>query len=694
VPGLTIQESSFNSTSFTLRGVGFFNSDLATPPAVTIYLDEAPLPYPAMTKLAAFDLARVEVLKGPQGTLYGQNATGGAVNYIAAKPTEAFESGVDATYGRFNRAEIGGFVSGPIGDQLSARIALQGRRGDAWQESITRPGDRLGEVEELQGRATLQWHPNDNLASRLTFTATHDGSESAATQFIAAVPTVPAFALPELLNFPVVTTPQAADWTTVRVDTNTPFPYDSDTTLYQGSLRIDYRSNGGMTLTSLTSNSDFRMAYGQDGDGTPYHVNEVIDDDGSISSFFQELRVTGRQGKVNWLVGANYMHDDVSDKPLNFFRDLDVCRLFEGLDPQAFCDEALYTSKVRVDTYAAFGHVEYSMGQLVLEAAVRYNEDERTFDNCSTTVSDHFARYWNIFRRGAPPPTQVGDCFILDPANGLQPVDNVHNELNEDNVSWRAGLNWGKPGLLVYANVSEGYKAGTAPLVGASTVNQFTPVPQESVLAYEAGIKVGLFDHHAQLNASAFHYDYEDKQLRGAVLDPTFGPLEALVSIPKSHVEGAEAQLVAHLFKGLTLDTSATYVRTEIDEFTGFDAAAHFGDHSGTAFPFSPERQSITSLDYEFPLSHTLNCFVGGSLTYNSETFAGVGALDILRIDAFTLLDLRAGVELGHGHYRVWAWGKNVTDEYYWNNVLPYGNAISRYVGQPATYGVSLSGRF
>src|SRR5262245_356158 len=97
VPGLTIQDSGFNSTSFTLRGVGFFNSDLSTPPAVTVYVDEAPLPYPAMTKLAAFDLARVEVLKGPQGTLFGQNATGGAVNYIAAKPTEVFEAGADVT---------------------------------------------------------------------------------------------------------------------------------------------------------------------------------------------------------------------------------------------------------------------------------------------------------------------------------------------------------------------------------------------------------------------------------------------------------------------------------------------------------------------------------------------------------------------------------------------------------------------
>src|SRR5262249_23736185 len=162
----------------TLRGVGFFNSDLATSPAVTVYLDESPLPYPAMTKLIAFDLARVEVLKGPQGTLYGQNATGGAVNYIAAKPPDSFEEGFDATYGRFNRLLVGGFVSGPIDDQFSVRIALQWQRGDAWQESITRPGDRLGRIQELQGRATLEWRPDTRLDSRLTFTATHDGSDS------------------------------------------------------------------------------------------------------------------------------------------------------------------------------------------------------------------------------------------------------------------------------------------------------------------------------------------------------------------------------------------------------------------------------------------------------------------------------------------------------------------------------------
>jgi outer membrane receptor protein involved in Fe transport len=696
VPGLTIEESSFNSTSFTLRGVGFFNSDLATSPAVTVYVDEAPLPYPAMTKLAAFDLARVEVLKGPQGTLYGQNATGGAVNYIAAKPTESFAAGFDTIYGRFNRMQVSGFVSGPLGEQLTARLALQGRSGDEWQQSVSRPGDELGKIRELQSRATLDWRPTEQFASRLTLTFTNDSSDSIAAQFLAPAASIPPLAVPGLLAFPVVSQPRAADWTSVRPDTNTPFPYDSDTTLKQASWRNDYQVSDRVTLTSLTSYADFEMRYGQDPDGTPFHVSELIDRDGNVAAFFQELRVAGRQGRVHWLFGANYTSDRVEDAPKEFFADNDVGRLFLALDPQAYADEGIFTGRMDVETYAAFARAEFLVAEnLMLEAAARHNSDRRTFDHCGIVTSEHFARFWNLIRGGAPPPTQIGDCWVLDPANGLQPVDNVHSVLDEDSDSWRVGLNWtARPDMLLYANVSQGYKAGAVPVLAASTVAQLKPVSQESLLAYEAGIKAGLFEHRAQLNVAAFYYDYDDKQLRGAVLDPTFGPLEALVSIPKSHVVGAEAQLVARLADGLTLDTSAIYIDSQIDEFTGFDARAQFGDQSGTPFPFSPKWQSITNVDYEFPLSPTLGAFLGGSLIYNSETFAGVGALDLFRIDSFTLLDLRAGVELQGGRYRVWAWGKNVTDEYHWTNVFANGNAISRFVGQPATYGVSLSARF
>lgn len=696
VPGFTLQEGAFNSTSFTLRGIGFFNSDLSTPPAVTVYVDEAPLPYPAMTKLAAFDLERVEVLKGPQGTLYGQNATGGLVNYISARPTDDFTAGADLTYGRFNRIQLGGFVSGPLSDTVRVRLALQGRRGDPWQQSITRPGDELGRIRELQGRGTLEWTPSERWTSRLTFTFTADRSHSIAAQFVGTDLNAPELAPPGFANFPVINKPRAADWSPVRVDSNTPFPYESDSTLFHATWRNDYELAEAITFTSLTSYADMDMEYGQDTDGTPFHIHEVIDQNGQIRHFFQEFRLAGAMDRFHWLVGANYTHDKVHDEQLDFFRDKDLCNIFTGINPDAYCDKGLLLGDMRVNTYGLFGRGEFNLTEsLSVEGALRYNIDRRRFENCAITVTSHFADYWNLFRGMADPLTEVGDCYILDTANNLQPLDMVRERLNDNTLSWRAGLNWSvTPETLLYANLSKGYKAGHVPVVGAATVDQLAPVPAESVLAYEAGVKAGFLDGRMQVNAAGFYYDYKRKQLRGALLDPAFGPLEALVSIPESHAWGGELQVILNPVRGLVIDSATTYVRTEIDSFVGFDAFANFADHSGTAFPFAPKWQSVNNIDYEFPLSDRMTGFVGGSLTYNSKTYSGVGEEERLRIDDFLLVDLRAGVELGDGRYRIWAWGKNITNEYYWNNVFAYGNSVSRYVGQPATYGLSFAYRF
>jgi iron complex outermembrane recepter protein len=695
VPGLTIQHSAFNSTSFTLRGVGFFNSDLATPGAVTVYLDEAPLAFPAMTRLAAFDVARVEVLEGPQGTLFGENATGGAVNYIAARPTDALAEGVDVTYGRFHRIRVGGYVSGPISDRLRFRVALQSSHGGPWQQSVSRPGDGLGRIDDLQARATLEWRTNEDFESRLTLTATHDGSETEAAQFIKPVITIPALS-PGLAQFPVTTGPRAADWTTGVLGSSRSFPYASDTGLYQLSWRNVVRLADDIRLTALTAMADFRMNYGEDPDGTPFHLSEETDRGGHVRSYFQELRVAGGANRLSWLLGANYEREVTRDDPVAYNADNSVSHIFESVDPAAEADSTQYTSHLSANTFAVFGRMQFDLtNALSLEAGVRLNRDERRFDNCAIATTDAFVRFWNLFRGGAQPATQLGQCYVIDTLNGFSPVSNVHQSLDEDSAAWRFGANWTlRPGLLVYANVSKGYKAGAVPVLAAATVSQFNAVPQESLLAYEAGAKAALLDGRVQFNAAAFYYDYRDKQLRGAELDPNFGPLQALVSIPRSHVVGGEAQIMARPIAGLTLDVKATCVDTNVDEFTGFDALANFGDHSDTPFPFSPKWQAGADVDYDFPLRGGLRGFVGGSWTYDSHTYAGLGALDLMHIAAYGLLDLRAGTTFGDGRYRAWAWGRNVTDTYYWSNVFVAGDAASRFVGQPATYGVSFSARF
>ena len=129
VPGLTFEPSPFNTPVYTLRGVGYYDSAVSASPTVAVYTDEVPLPFSAMTKAAGLDLERVEVLKGPQGTLYGENTTGGAINYIAAKPTKTYEAGFDAGYGRFNTADVQGYLSGPVDRHLDRTPVRPHRAG-------------------------------------------------------------------------------------------------------------------------------------------------------------------------------------------------------------------------------------------------------------------------------------------------------------------------------------------------------------------------------------------------------------------------------------------------------------------------------------------------------------------------------------------------------------------------------------
>lgn len=713
VPGLTVQRAGFNSTSYTLRGIGFFNSDLATPPAVTVYMDEAPLPYPAMTQLSAFDLERVEVLKGPQGTLFGQNATGGAVNYIAAKPTEEFEAAVTLSYGRFNHQSLDGYLSGPINDRLRARLAVKTTHADEWQKSTTRPDDELGSTEEYQTRLTLDYDVTDNFRTMLTASLEIDKSDTMAAQYIGYISQVPGLESPLLDTFPIVKKPRAADWTPISVwqergEAWTVDKYSPPTSGYEKDnkhLNLIWRNEINLTdellFTSITNYGEFETDYIQDFDGTP-NLNFNIENYGSsIYSFTQEFRISGDTERMNWLIGVNYHHDKSNDTPIQTYIDNSSANAFSPLFG-VIAEGGLNYGKHEVDSYGIFGNLDYQITDaLSAQLGIRYNTEKRTYNGCGQDIGGGgLAQVLTIaqsFGNDGSPPVQIGinDCYVLDPANNFIPVDNISEELDEDNIPWKAGLTWQmSPETLLYGYVSKGYKAGTVPLVGASTTAQYTPVKQESVLAYEVGIKQALFNRKAQMNFAAFYYDYKDKQLRGRILDNIFGPLEALVSIPDSRVMGVEGQLQMQPIRGLNVDLSFTYVDTEIKKFVGFDGIGQQGDYAGTEFPYSPKWHITSDVFYEFPITDHYVGFIGASLNHQSSTNGGIGEPDILKIDAYTLLDVRAGFETTDGRYRIMAWGKNITDEYYWGNTSMTYDTIVRFVGRPATYGLDFTMRF
>ncbi|HUD92560.1 TonB-dependent receptor [Sphingobium sp.] len=708
IPSLSFTTTANNTPVFTLRGIGFYETSLAAYPAVSVYVDEVALPFPALTTHSAYDLQRVEVLKGPQGTLFGQNATGGAINYVAAKPTSDFSAGANLTYGRFNEVIGEGYLSGPLADGLTARLSARVENADGWQQSNSRSGDTNGKVRTYAGRLQLAWEPSDGARFLFNLNGWRDKGETQAPQYIGIQPQNPIIG-PELAASAFSREkPRVADWTPG-------VPYANNRFL-QASLRSDIDVTDDLVLTSLTAYENYRHRQGSEADGLPISTLDIVSDSGSIKSFSQELRLAnGGGGRARWVVGGNYEHSKVDQ---GFLYDITKSTASTTLGivlgyPISFPSAS---SKQTMTNYAIFGNMEYDLTPtLTVKAGARYTKARNNVTSCNVTTSglpgDAGPFFFDILLGGAFGPYVNGTCFAINDlgaANGsVAPgaPGAYTGKLDEDNVSWRVGLDWKvRPGMLVYGNIARGYKAGGFPTVSASTFTQYLPVTQESVLSYEAGFKASLLDRMLQLNGAAFYYDYSDKQLRTKINAPPFGILDVLGNVPKSTVKGFEIELDARPIEGLSINTAFTYLDAKIDRFAGFNTVGVLTNFAGSRVPFTPKYQVGANVDYEFLLTNRWNGFVGGSVAYRSDTVALVGgdinppnaspqSKKLFGIDSYTLVDVRAGVRMPGNKVQLSVWGKNIFNEYYWNNVAA-GDAISRYVGRPTTYGVSVGYKF
>lgn len=191
---MTAAPSPYSTPVYTIRGVGLFENSLAAAPAVTTYVDQVPVPFPTMTTGTTLDLERVEVLKGPQGTLFGQNSTGGAINFIAAKPTSEFHAGGSVSYERFGLVDGTAYLSGPLSENLRGRISFRAVQGGQWQYSVTRPNDRTGATRQTIGRLLLDWDASSTLKFHLNVNGFRDRSDVQALRpienFLNVSPTV------------------------------------------------------------------------------------------------------------------------------------------------------------------------------------------------------------------------------------------------------------------------------------------------------------------------------------------------------------------------------------------------------------------------------------------------------------------------------------------------------------------------
>lgn len=690
-PGFTYRLSQYGTPVFSIRGIGFYDEQVAVAPTVTIYTDQIPLVYARMTEGATLDVERVEVLKGPQGTLFGQNATGGAVNYIAAKPTDTFKAGFDATYGRFDQIDVGGYVSGPIASRLNARLAVRTEQRGNWQTNITRDAG-AGQRDFLVGRLLLDWEPLDDLKISLNINGWRNKSDIQVTQarnylpINPAPPTTPvtianaaAFAS---YPYPKSNNPRPADW-----DPGLRLPRDDN--FYQLAGRVDLAVLDSVNLIAITSYAHLKTLASVDLDGTNI-LGDTNIIHGKVSAFSQEVRLEGKSGsRLKWVIGGNYEQDRTND-----FQEVFLGGSNSELGGIHF-DSLNLLNHQRIRDIGGFGSLDYKLtDKLSVQASARYTDERRQFTGCLSDSGRPLGFRIVLGFLGIGP----NQCITIGPNGpGL-----FQNSLNQHNTSWRGSLNW-KPlnDTLLYANVTKGFKAGSFGTIPAVTTSQLAPVTQESVVAYEAGVKTSFADRAIDLNAAIFYYDYSDKQIQGFIAVAPFGNLPNLVNIPKSRLKGAEIEATLRPFDGLKLTVGATYLDSKVRG--NAIVSSFFGNTvnaGGEAFPATPKWQVQSDAEYDFMMGGDRSAFLGASLSYRSDTVSGFGSRsgppgteNFFAIPSYALLDLRAGVEFGK-KYRVQIFGRNVTNTRYWTNVVHTYDTVARVTGMPVTYGITLTARY
>lgn len=501
-PGLI--STSFSGDSITsfymVRGVGQADFSEWHEAPTAVYRDGAYIPNMTGQNIQMYDIDRVEVLKGPQGTLFGRNATGGLVHIVSRKPTEEFEFYGEAEFSEYDTTRFEGAASGPLADNIQGRISFVKNDSDGYVENNAGPD--LHQRDDLALRTQLQAQVSDSLEGHLSFNYSN---------------------VDDLSGFgykPVLLSGSTTDFSGFTPGPD-PFrqsmasePTFLEKEAYQLTGTITYDLTDNVTLTSVTDYQESKMDYKENtgGDLTQQFSYESSTD---IHSIAQELRLNGSMDRVNWAAGVYYLYID-GDFEVGFdINDFDITPV----------DNVTVITRIgfplETESWAVFGQMDYLLtDSLTVTAGLRYTEDRKDMllnATCASGPNPH---------TGVAIPTAFGipGCpffGVTDPANvgpaGTPTIGTVGQTMldrKDDDITAKIQLDWQvSDDTLVYAGFNRGMKAGGySPSSSASTYVEDVEYSKEVLHAYEVGLKTDFFDGRARLNAAAFYYDYIDYQ--------------------------------------------------------------------------------------------------------------------------------------------------------------------------------------
>lgn len=645
VPNLGIRNVLGNSFPIiSIRGVSLVDTKANNVSSAAVHIDEVYFGSPVLIGLQLFDLERTEVLKGPQGTLFGRNTTAGSVNFISKKPTTESDGFINGALGRFDEARIETGFNIPVSDTLKLRAAGVYETSDGYTKNRL-TGKNLGGDNRAAVRVLADWDASDNINVLFNLHGGTDKSEVGAFQHRALLAEAETCASANSNN--PTNTAGCTDLLGYADIDNNPFSGDYniegeyDNKQFGASVTINWNLDG-ISITSITAHDQFTRKHQEDNDASP---NRFVDQnyDEEFKNFAQEIRFASiNESALTWIVGLYYATEEI-----DLIRDADLTDLigsvldFEGQEDRT--------------AFAVYGHTEWKTSEkLKFTFGLRYTDEKKEYNYLNNTE-------------------------VLTPFSA---------SVDFGNVSGRLGLDYFmNEDVLIHSSISQGFKSGGWPSGITESITTLVPYDEEEVIAYEIGIKSTWLKQTLRFNASAFYYDYKDLQQFTFIPQGAAPPLQIFGNASNASVQGLEFELQWLPTERFEIQLGLGILDAEYDNFNALGSAT---DLSGQSLPNAPETNFNGSMRYTIPTSFGGTFYFQSDAVYESDFSFAIEEKKISQQDDYLIVNARAGYQSENEKWDVALWSKNITDEEYLVSAIDTGLGYAlQAFGRPATFGIT-----
>ncbi|MCB1685263.1 MAG: TonB-dependent receptor [Pseudomonadales bacterium] len=634
-PNLVISHNSQSPVTYAyIRGIGSDQLVAGFDPGVAYHVDGVYIGQPSSMPVDLWDMERIEVLRGPQGTLYGRNTTGGTINVITKGPTDELDGTFDVTAGNYDRLRLRGAVGGPIiGDRVSGRLSFISDSADGYQDNYI--GDDSDAIDHWALRGKLRFDITEDLSLLLTAQRfENEGNQSQKRREpFEAVELAPGF----VVNIFDGAIPNPSDPREVAKDHEEKLDLDND--FY--SARVEWNL-GNVTLVSTTAylTNDWYQSTDIDMSSNAVQFQEW---EMETNQFTQELQlISSSEGPLQWILGAFWFDEDLETD--YFFQDSSVAgfNFFNGGD-------------LDTKSWAVYGQASWDMRDsgvpLRIVGGLRYTEDEKKIDEY-----------------------QIIPEFLLDLSGDM---DNTWDE-----TTGKLGIDWFlSDDIMAYASYSHGYKGG------GYSVGQFDEFDPETVDNFEVGLKTLLADGKAQVNVAAFYNDYQDLQVNYLL-----GTLYLTYNAAEATIQGIEIESTLLVTDQFMIGANFTWLDAEFDEYI-FDPGPPEIDLAGDRLNRAPEYTVALTAQYDFSIEGIGNFSARADYYWQDDMYLRLQNTPRHEADAFDTVDLRLVWTSLDEHWTIDAFMKNAGNEdnqrsLTVNDGLSSGTASFVSYYPPKTYGV------